>query len=352
MSDTEQKIRRKRARIEQVLVYYDGPQVLTLTGSRKSKWLCLSVPPAGVEFPIFCVQVTGQELARFMRGHVDLRYLFRFREVKDYRLADLRSEQNGELLLEAVEPPEEWFPAEGFFMDPDTEDNAHQGRRPSDRMLTIPIDGEWEFPEFAAFSDYVSDCYSFLYSIDAARRGVASRETIASLTQPLGEYPWKGGASPLHMYRDLYWRTPANDRLNVKKIAYASAGEIALEGSPLIFLEITAALWSMQRNYYDARDEYTALRTFLSKQGLLRASRDTVRGAISTQDIVRQGVLRLSELIGFSGVETLHQHTEKNWVMTAKILLSYHRRLRKLFKFYAEGRASNEVLTGYSDNAP
>jgi hypothetical protein len=58
------------------------------------------------------------------------------------------------------------------------------------------------------------------------------------------------------------------------------------------------------------------------------------------QQIIEARARVLSALIGFEGLETLYINTGKNWVLTAKILLSYHRRLRKLFKFYAEGRAA------------
>ncbi len=221
MSGTGQAIRRKKARLDRVLVYYDGPQILTLAGSRSSKWLCVSVPTQsaeGYEFPIFCVQVTADELERFVRGQADLSYFFRFRDVKDYRLGDLAKDEKGDFFLNSVVPQAEWWPEEGFFMEPESADTSngvdtHDGA--FGRVLTIPIDGEWEFQDFAAFSDHTSDCYSFLYSLDAARRGVAPKEAIAALTKPYEDYPWKGGASSLHMYDDLYLRTPANDRRHV-----------------------------------------------------------------------------------------------------------------------------------------
>jgi hypothetical protein len=343
MALQQQAVRRKSARIDQTLVYYDGPQLLTLVGSRNSRWICVGIPDQGDGCPMLCVQVGEDELNRYLSGHVDLRFLYRFRRGTDFRLADLSTENDGVLMLTAVEPKEDWFPKEGFFSRDHTEAPSGRmvrgGANGSPKIFTVYVDGEWEVPEFGVFGAKLSDCYSFLYAARALREEKPSIP-VRGFEMALTVHPWRGGGSPLHFYDELYSRMPANDRLNVKSLQYASPGEIQVHGKGEIFEFILLAIRAMGANFHQAEEEYHAVHGFLSQQKLLTAPRNAIRGTSAQQTIVLGRVQRLSELIDFPDLTTLHKYSGENWILTAKIFMSYYRRLKILFLFYAEGRAS------------
>jgi hypothetical protein len=342
--------RRVVARIGQIFVYYDGPQVLTLIDNNNRTWIATALPSdEKFEYPVFCVQVPKVQLSRYLRGHVDLRYLFRFCPQSEYRVADLAPMEGQEITLRPAKPNSDWFPEEGFFATDHTEPGANEIKSHQPTM-TVKIDGKWEFPEFAAFSGRMSDCYSFLYMMSAAEIGEVDHDDedvsdVPSIDLPIEDYPWKRGGSSRSFYRAAYSRVPANDRLNVQRIAYNSPGTIDLGGNPEIIAKIVSNLNSMEEHFHTAREEYAALHTFLSHQKLLGAPADTARGDLKTQEIVSDRVRTLADLISFEGVEALYAQSHDNWIRTAKIIMSYYRRLRDLFQFYAEGRASLSDLS-------
>ena len=340
------KARRRTAQMGATLVYYDGPQVLTLKGQRDRFWMCVAInaeeEAAGFGYPIFCTQITKDELERYIRGHVDLRFLFLYSKVQDYRIADLsKPNKNGIYLSAKASPPSDWFPDEGFFSRNHTEEvNLFDEEATPQKYFEVGIDGEWDVPDFGAFSERMKECYSFLYAIDALSSPGINLTRRKRFMDAFENYPWRGGGSPLNFYNDLYDRVPANDRLGVETIRYASPGHIEIRGSAAIFDDLSSILRTFTQNYGLAGQRYRELRQYLHSQKLLSSSKDTVRGTSDQQAAIVRYLDDLGPAIGFENMEQVLAYSQGNWVLCAKIVLSFFRRLNKLFQFYAEGRAS------------
>ncbi|MDE8350013.1 MAG: hypothetical protein POG74_11120 [Acidocella sp.] len=333
--------RRRTAHVDLTLVYYDGPQLLTLRGKRDSTWIAVAVDKyENYSYPVFCVQISKENLDRYMSGHVDLRYLFFYSKTRDYRVTDLtESGPNGLYLQSINKPPLNWYPDEGFFSRSHTEEvNVGNNTPVARRVLEVAIDGQWDIPDFGAFSERTSECYSFLYSINALKSSATQPARHTRFLKVFKKYPWKGGGSPLNFYNDLYSYLPANDRLAVQKIKYASPGHIEIRGNTDIFDELTTVLGDLSKHYISASDRYRELHQYLAKQKLLSAS--SIRGTSEQQQAIKRYLDELALVIGFNDTEHVLAYAEGNWVVCAKIILSFFRRLNKLFQFYAEGRAS------------
>lgn len=117
------KRRRKRsggrgiaAQIDKVLFYYEGPQILTLIDDRKHLWIGVAIERHDdMGYPVFCAQISQGDFDRYMRCHVDLRYLLQFRARADPRIADISNMSSTIIHLFQVTPRPEWFPEDGFF---------------------------------------------------------------------------------------------------------------------------------------------------------------------------------------------------------------------------------------------
>jgi hypothetical protein len=103
------------ARLDQTLLYYDGPQLVTLRGGDEVRWLGIAVDSTLFAYPVFCTQVSAKELSRYLDGHIDLRDLFTTpKEDGSPRvtaIGDLVVE--GPIRLQLAPPRDEWLPLAG-----------------------------------------------------------------------------------------------------------------------------------------------------------------------------------------------------------------------------------------------
>ena len=337
--------RRRKASVEHVLVYMDGPQVITLKGSRKSDWIGIAVDINGMDYGFFCSQVSSEDLVRYLDGQVDLRYLFLYGKYKEYMVFDYATYQGGDAFMAPHPIAENLLPDEGFFARDHTEsikfaENSVSPSQTSDDSYVVDIDGNWEFPDFSVFSHKMSGVYSFLYCLNSLSRleGKSSEFGLSRLEETFSSHPWQGGFSYVHFYDDLYHSLPKADRLNVRRIAYSSPGQIELEGNKGAFLDVEKALNAFRTNSPRSKELYGELYHLLSSRKLLAAESDVVRGSLEVQRIVSDKVNHLCQSIGLESLHIVYKYSENNWVITAKIVLSYYRRLSELFRFYAEGR--------------
>ena len=341
MDKSSIKKRRRTAEYGTTLVYYDGPQVLTLNGRRDSLWICVAVEEeSNYKYPIFCNQISREDFDRYITGHVDLRYLFIYSKMRDYRVADLgQRTTNGFYLVEKANPPADWFPDEGFFSRSHTEENVFEEKNSSRSVLTVDIDGQWDIPDFGIFSEKISQCYSFLYALNALGKPKDFPTARSNFNEIFARYPWKGGGSPLNFYNDLYGTLVADDRLAVKQIQYASPGQIDIQGKLAIFDEIKLVISSLTSNYSQALEGYSDLHHFLQKEKFLSVSKEMIRGTAEQQAIVSRHIEVLISAIGFVHKDEILEYADKNVMLAAKFLLSFFRRVNILFQFYAQGRA-------------
>lgn len=215
------------------------------------------------EYPILCVRISYGDLVRYLTGRVDLRYLFRFRGLKDPRVTDLKNANNGTLTLVSVDLNPEWLTEEGFFSTSHTEEGSELDEiRAERKTLTVAIDGKWEFPEFSVFSGRMSDCYSFLHALKFI--GKPDAEYLLDEVTPFEEFPRRRGGSSRSLYRSLNTMIPRQDRLDIQSIDYHSPGQINLVGQADILTRIETSISRIDANYLRAKERYVMLHVFLS----------------------------------------------------------------------------------------
>lgn len=338
--------RRRKAFVDRVLVYLDGPQLITLVGSRNSNWIGVAVDIDGLEYPFFCSQVSSDDLQKYFDGHVDLHYLFAYSKYKDFMVFDYCKYNGTEIYMDPIEPTDDFLPEKGFFSRDHTEVVSNGGHSISPSATSsdsyiVDIDGNWEFPELSTFSEKMSSVYSFLHAVHTLSQIPKKPVGIKAsrLEETFSAHPWQGGFSYVNFYNDLYMSIPKIDRLNVREIAYASPGHISLEGNKVTFSDVRFALSAMNNNGNRPQEYYSNLYQYLSQSKLLSASVETIRGSSSVQGIIEGQIRALANVVSLEYLDTIYQFSENNWIITAKIILSYYRRLAKLFQFYAEGRA-------------
>lgn len=65
-----------RARLVDVLVLYDGPQLVLLENDHDETLIAHAIEKQGYKYPIFAAQIKPRFLERYLAGKVDLRFLF------------------------------------------------------------------------------------------------------------------------------------------------------------------------------------------------------------------------------------------------------------------------------------
>jgi len=345
--------RRRRASINNILIWLEGPQLVTISGSRNSSWIGVAVEEIeGMEYPFFCVRLSKKSLKRYFDGKVDLWSLFCFpfqssSDAREYMAFDYaKIDSVGEFLLNPISPKEDYFPGKGIFFEDNTEsiDFEKEGidvSNDNDDEYKVNIDGSWALSEFSYFSNKVASVYSFLHCIrtlESSDKDERSK-TISRLRDTFVNHPWNGGFSYVHFYNDLSSCVPANDALEVKEIKYASPGHISLCGHKTTFDDLDDAIKSMTDDFYLARKSYSSLGAFLRANKLVDNKED-LKGSIQVQDIIEKYVREMCERMSLNGLEDIYESCNGNWITTAKIVMSFYRRIKDLTDFYRDGRAA------------
>lgn len=347
------KISRRKAKINNILVWLEGPQLVTISGSRNSNWVGVAVDEIDeMEYPFFCVRVTKKSLKKYFDGKVDLWGLFSFpsqtsNDMREYMSFDYASinEKSLEFFLNPVVAKEDYFPSKGIFADHNTEnvDLTKEGldiQNESEDEYTVNIDGSWDLTEFSWFGNKVASVYSFLHCIRTLECANDDErdKTIKRLKGTFVNHPWEGGFSYVHFYRDISSCVPANDRLEVKEIKYASPGHISLCGHRTTFDDLDDTIKSMINKFYLARKSYSSLVDVLRKNKLLERKED-IKGSLQVQQIVSTLVKDVCHHMSLQGLDNIFESCDENWITTAKIVMSFYRRVKDLTDFYREGRA-------------
>jgi hypothetical protein len=204
--------------------------------------------------------------------------------------------------------------------------------------MNIPIDGRWDMQDLAQFSNKYTDTYAFLF---AATRESNPNDFFAELFQ---RYPWRGGFSSVSFYNDLYRATPPQQRVKIREMHYASPGVIRVEASALLASQIRTMVLCMNENWRVIKEAYKELYAGLSERNFLGLSRYEIQPSLSDKAFARRASGKLGSAMKFSGLERIYNLCDKDWIATAKILLSFYRRIEELADFYDSGKAAFETL--------
>lgn len=334
--------RRRSATYASTLVYVDGPQLIELD-SRTAKVVAVSVPDDDREFPFLATVISPRDWDRYIRGMVDLRFLFVYSKKESLFTFDLSKMRADETIsmdpIEESDVPKEWLPDRKFF----SRDHTEPVDSPRERLVgrqTFLIDGEWALPDFSHFYGKFSDIYAFEMSIGKFMDRDATDGVKADIVRAFKNYPFRGGSSYGNFYKDLSGVLTLGEQPGVEGVRYESPGYVAIRGRQDVFDKISSSIANFQGNFVEIKKAYNHLHSHLSKLRYLRASPAQFDNNTPTANTIMGEAKALAVLLKLERFDLIQDLCAGNALVVAKIVLSYSRRIEGAFDFFAEGRAS------------
>ncbi|MGY3033885.1 uridylate kinase [Bradyrhizobium sp. USDA 4354] len=128
------------------------------------------------------------------------------------------------------------------------------------------------------------------------------------------------------------------DRISVRRIQYASPGNVDVNGRADIFDEMHISLAEFAKNFENLKMGYGNLYRFLAANQLLKADAERFDKSGPLADRINSLAGALAAALKLPDIETIYRLTDRNALSFAKIVLSYFRRLERYYLFFAEGR--------------
>jgi len=134
---------RRSAKYECMLLYVDEPQLISLVAN-KARFVALAVPPAD-EQRFVVTTVSKRDWASYLRGSIDLRYLFTVPEMRQTYTFDLSSMKEGKVMMDPRTEPltEDLLPSPRFFAENHTERRFTRGCRAINHRWRMGTTGVW-----------------------------------------------------------------------------------------------------------------------------------------------------------------------------------------------------------------
>lgn len=336
----------RKAKYLRTLVYVDEPQLILLQAG-KQKVLATAVALDGYELPFLAVSVSEGDWQRYLRGYVDLRYLFVYSRKRRIFTFDLQKVSGDDVRLtpwdEEQDVPEELLPSPKFFSEDHTEPLEMEEYHLSTQRFGI--DGEWELPEFAQFYGKYSDMYAFILAVTKFKAKATTQEAKRAIKEAFSFHPLRGGSSYRNLYADLYASQAVSESLGVRSMQYASPGHVDVNGRGEIFTHARSAIINFQDNSEEIRRVYLDLRQFLSVAGLLKIGVKRFDPKSGIAEPIYQRAIKLANLLKMQDVDVVESLTDGNQLAFAKVVMSYYRRVEHSFLFFAEGRVEFAGVT-------
>lgn len=333
-------IQRRSAIFDSVLVYLDEPQVITLV-SRNTRIIAVAIPYGNPQSSMFlATTVTPQDWQKYLDGSVDLRYLFTFPKVRILYHFDLNLLQNDKVMMTpwVGDLPDEYLPLPRFFSTNHTEEYAPDDRAADKEKLLI--DGEWELTDFGQFQQKFADIYGFIISTNNYADPTTPIAVKGRIKGAFQNRPFAGGFSYVHLFQDLNDNVPRSDQLNLDKIQYASPGHVEVFGRDDVFEEIHAIVPNFLEKRDDIHAGYHSLHRFLSERHLLKLSGAEFLPDDPNAKFVASQAKALAKEMLAPDYNTVWELTNENALVTAKVVLSFYRRLNDAAAYFAQGRIS------------
>jgi hypothetical protein len=333
------------ATIEHVLVYYDGPQLLLLKSDKGEYLLATAIEKEGYKFPIICCQMLPKYLNSYMFGKVDLLFVFKRTPITRLYFADIGIKHQAGIPLRRAkrkELTEDVYPEPGIFSRVHT--HPMKGVDAEDQRTRFVIDGTWEARDFSRFHGRIGDTYSLLFIAQKLDDKALSAPEIEFLHSSIAEKPWQGGGSYVSFYGGLKEEAIALHPLRVAGIEYHSPGYVDLAGNSDVLDDVMRAISSVMENHTKLVKIYKSIRSTMKREGLNRATKDYGFSNEASEKFVLKQSKALAEAIYLPNADELYKACGQNTGVFAKLVLSYHRRLKGIADFFIEGRVSNPAV--------
>lgn len=337
----DKKIKRLKATYLCTFVYVDEPQVILLDRGKDPKVIAIAIDRGGMQYPFLGAEISTNQLERYQREFVDLRYLFTMPYYHRWYLFDLATMDKGTKSLWLFDAEKEDYQNEHYL--PSAQFFARQHTEPMELPALAAagvqkhlLDGKWEARDFSRFVGQVSSLYSFYLALKKLKNEVNESIQGKHIRKAFTEYPFRGGSSYVNFYKDLTNSLAFYERLATVSFKKESPGYVDVEGDMDTLGQVVDSMKHFQAQYETLEPQYHFFHSYLSKLDYLTAS-PGIKLSKSTEDSIAEYARKLADNLGldYDEIDNLTGST----LSTAKIVMAHYRRLDRYFLFFAEGRA-------------
>lgn len=199
------------------------------------------------------------------------------------------------------------------------------------------LNEDWELEDLYEFPHALSQCYAFVYCLDAPLEP-RNRERINAA---LREYPWRGGYSYVNIYFVFRSQIPVIDRPKISSIQKASPGWLDLFLNVDVATHVAAAVSVLSGAAISAAAAYKkAYNLMLSINAARRkAGIERVTSTASELKAFNAISIELAKNLGFKSLKELHESTGDPEV-SMKLLMAHYRRMSVLVEYEQKGKAT------------
>lgn len=319
--------------IEKILLSYDIPLIALAKAKNGDKYLGVNYDDGETAFKFYFSRIKTEHLKQLYAEKIDVHYAVTKLHKGTYELGEVWGSVGEEFKTKrSAVLPSNALPEPGMFIPGHAEESLNSD------FKVVDIDGQWEISDLRRFSDLVQDCYSLGFAL----LGATGQAATNKINAVFHKHPWRGGFSSVNFFKELYRNIPNEDRAAIRKIDYASPGEIKFYMNGDVADSIRELVNGINDDESPAREAYKKAYGYLQNLGWLSKSDTDI--ALSDQDITE-----LVELLGDTceafGLDDSASHildlASEDPLSAIKIVLAYYRRLQGLADYVATGKAQD-----------
>ncbi|EJN18691.1 hypothetical protein [Pseudomonas sp. GM80] len=204
-------------------------------------------------------------------------------------------------------------------------------------QIEIKLDKKWELQDFSVYTKEYVQIYSLFYVLQSVIDGERDEEFGYS------GFQWRGGYSVVNFFRSAYSLTPEEDRLQIRRIQYASPGVIELTGMIGVATDIATIVAAFCGSVLAVNRTYDMVMRGYHQRKLARLEVQAAESKLAREDVlfIRNSVKALAADFNLKPeqVKALGQITDGNELIQLKILMALYRRAEPLQKQQSSGKA-------------
>lgn len=203
-------------------------------------------------------------------------------------------------------------------------------------QIEIQLDKNWELRDFSVYTKEYVQIYSFFYVLQSV---IENQEAELDYSG----FQWRGGYSVVNFFKSAYSLTPEEDRLQIRRIQYASPGVIELAGMVDVAIDIAKLVGALCGSVLAINRTYETVARGYHQRKLAKIEVQTAQSKLNRADIlfIRNAVKDLAS--GFNldpaQIDALSKITDGNELIQLKMLLALYRRAEPLQKQQSSGKA-------------
>lgn len=207
--------------------------------------------------------------------------------------------------------------------------------------FSIPLDGRWEMRDLEEFSRLFTQLCSFYYALEKE----IDLDGNGRFSYAFEAFPWLGGYSAVNFYNKIYYSIPKKRRPNIKRMEYASPGELVLIAIVPTCISIVYLLRQIVKLGSETVDFYKKIQKefFARKLTKVEAKGGEVNLSKEDYDFCIWAFNEFGDRLGLTPQQkSIIMKSSKNPLAATKILASLYRRGRDLAEF--EGQKKTRLL--------